>query len=84
MDIYIYIYIYIYITAGNYETEHNTKPCFLIHVYVTQTFFILEFVGPFKGMWRVWVRREGVYRVLVGKPEGRGPLERPRRRWMDL
>jgi hypothetical protein len=23
----------------------------------------------------------GVYRVLVGKPEGRRPLERPRRRW---
>jgi hypothetical protein len=24
-----------------------------------------------------------VYRVLVGKPEGKGPLERPRRRWED-
>jgi len=23
----------------------------------------------------------GVYRVLVRKPEGRRPLERPRRRW---
>jgi hypothetical protein len=23
------------------------------------------------------------YRVLVGKPEGRRPLERPRRRWED-
>ena len=33
-------------------------------------------------MWRVWVRR-GVYRVLVRKPEGRRPLERPRRRWAD-
>jgi len=33
-------------------------------------------------MWRVWVRR-GVYRVLVGKPEGKRPLGRPRRRWMD-
>jgi hypothetical protein len=22
-----------------------------------------------------------VYRVLVGKPEGKRPLERPRRRW---
>jgi hypothetical protein len=33
--------------------------------------------------------RRGVYRVLVGKPEGKGPLGRPRRRWdnnikMDL
>jgi hypothetical protein len=25
----------------------------------------------------------GVYRVLVGKPEERRPLVRPRRRWMD-
>ena len=25
----------------------------------------------------------GVYRVLVGKPEGKRPLERPRRRWED-
>ena len=24
----------------------------------------------------------GVYRVLVGKPEGKRPLERPRRRWV--
>ena len=25
----------------------------------------------------------GVYRVLVGKPEGRTPLGRPRHRWQD-
>ena len=25
----------------------------------------------------------GVYIVLVGKPEGKGPLGRPRRRWED-
>jgi hypothetical protein len=23
------------------------------------------------------------YRILVGKPEGKGPLRRPRRRWVD-
>jgi hypothetical protein len=27
--------------------------------------------------------REGVYRVLVGKPEGKRPLGRPKRRWVD-
>jgi hypothetical protein len=27
--------------------------------------------------------RRGAYRVLVGKPEGRRPLERPRHRWKD-
>jgi hypothetical protein len=25
----------------------------------------------------------GVYRVLVGRPEGKRPLRRPRRRWED-
>jgi len=28
-------------------------------------------------------KRRGVFRVLVGKPEGKRPLERPRRRWED-
>jgi hypothetical protein len=27
--------------------------------------------------------RKGVYRVLVGKPEVKGPHGRPRRRWED-
>jgi 3-oxoacyl-ACP reductase-like protein len=27
--------------------------------------------------------KRDVYRVLVGKPEGRRPLGRPRRRWED-
>jgi hypothetical protein len=27
--------------------------------------------------------RRNVYRVLVGKPEGKRPLDRPRRRWED-
>jgi hypothetical protein len=33
-------------------------------------------------MWHAWERRE-VYKVLVGKPEGKRPLGRPRRRWED-
>jgi len=37
----------------------------------------------------MWREMRGVYRVLVGKPEGNTPLGRPRRRWennikMDL
>jgi hypothetical protein len=28
-------------------------------------------------------REEVVYRLLVGKPEGKRPLGRPRRRWID-
>jgi hypothetical protein len=37
-----------------------------------------------------WVRHvarigegRGIYRVLVGRPENKRPLERPRRRWED-
>jgi hypothetical protein len=38
-------------------------------------------------MWHAWERN--VYKVLMGKPEGKKPLGRPRRRWengirMDL
>jgi len=37
--------------------------------------------------WAGYVARmgeeRGVYRVLVGKPEGRRPQGRPRRRWVD-
>jgi hypothetical protein len=37
--------------------------------------------------WAGYVARMGekrnAYRLLVGKPEGRRPLERPRRRWLD-
>ena len=29
---------------------------------------------------RMWIM---LYRVLVGKPEGKRPLGRPRRRWVD-
>ena len=28
-------------------------------------------------------KERGVYRVLLGKPEGRRPFGRPRRRWVD-
>jgi hypothetical protein len=33
-------------------------------------------------MWHEWEKRN-VYRLLVGRPEGKRPLGRPRRRWMD-
>jgi hypothetical protein len=28
-------------------------------------------------------KKRNAYRILVGKPEGKGPLGRPRRRWVD-
>jgi hypothetical protein len=33
-------------------------------------------------MWLAWKRK--VFNILVGTPEGKGPLEKPRRRWEDL
>jgi hypothetical protein len=40
-------------------------------------------------MWHAWEKGRNVYRVLLRKPEGKGPLVRPRLRWengikMDL
>jgi hypothetical protein len=32
-------------------------------------------------MWHAWERR--VYKVMMGKPKGKKPLERPRHRWED-
>jgi hypothetical protein len=32
-------------------------------------------------MWHAWERN--VYKVLMGKPEGKRPLGRPRQRWED-
>jgi hypothetical protein len=34
-------------------------------------------------MWHAWGEGKGVNRVLVGKPEGKRPLGRPRRRLED-
>jgi len=35
------------------------------------------------GTYSAYGERRGVYRVLVGRPEGKRPLGRPRRRWED-
>jgi hypothetical protein len=49
----------------------------------------LDIIRQIKSRWMRWghVARLGegrnVYRGLVGKPEGKRPLERPRRRWED-
>ena len=47
-------------------------------------------VGVIKSRRMIWAGHvasmeegRGVYRVLVGKPEGRRPLGRPRHRWED-
>jgi hypothetical protein len=48
---------------------------------------IVRVIKPRRLRWAGHVARmgdgRGVYRVLVGKPEGKRPLGRPRRRWGD-
>ena len=51
----------------------NSVPC-LSQVYAK--------VGV--GMWQIWVEIGGAYAVLVGEPEGKRPLGRPRRRWQNI
>jgi hypothetical protein len=48
---------------------------------------IIKIIKWRRMMWAGHVARMGekrnVYRLLVGKPEGKRPLGRPRRRWID-
>jgi hypothetical protein len=49
--------------------------------------FIIRIIKSRRMRWAGHVARMGektnVYRLLVGKPEGKRPLGRPRRRWID-
>jgi hypothetical protein len=49
--------------------------------YLVILFFLLGFISKMKTARTV--ERRGAYRDLVGNPEGRRPLGRPRRRWED-
>jgi hypothetical protein len=42
-------------------------------------FYIMRWAGHVARMGEM----RGVYRVLMGKPEGKRPLGRPRRRWEE-
>jgi hypothetical protein len=57
--------------------EH--KICVLIFLqHVSETFLILR-----RNQRTRMGEGRGAYRVLVGRPEGRRPLGRPKRRWKD-
>jgi hypothetical protein len=49
---------------------------------------IIRIIKSRRMKWEGHVARIGekrnAYRLLVGKPEGRRPRERPRRRWVDI
>jgi hypothetical protein len=73
---------------GSWRKSHNDE---LHSLYSSPN--IVRVIKSRRMSWAGYVARmregRGVYRVLVGKPEGKRPLGRPRRRWennikMDL
>jgi hypothetical protein len=68
--------------TGQWRKMHNEE---LHNLYLSPD--IIRQVKSRRMRWAEHVARMGeerkVYKVLVGKPEGKRPLERPRRRWED-
>jgi len=68
--------------AGEWRKLHNEE---LNDLYSSSN--IVRVIKSRRMRWAGHVARmggeRGAYRVLVGKPGGRRPLGRPRRRWMD-
>jgi hypothetical protein len=68
--------------TGEWRKLHNEE---LHNLYSSPD--IIRQVKSRRMRWARHVARMGedrkVYKVLVGKPEGKRPLERPRRRWED-
>ena len=64
--------------TGDWRRLHNEE----IHVLYSSPNIVIKsrrmrWAGPMG-------EERGMYRVLVGKPEGKRPLGRPRRRWVEV
>jgi hypothetical protein len=68
--------------TGGWRKLHNKE---LHNLYSSRS--IIRIIKSRRMRWGEHVARLGekrnVYRLLVGKPEGKRPLGRPRRRWID-
>ena len=69
--------------TGEWRRLHNEE---LNDLYSSPK--ILRVIKSRRMRWAGHVARmgeeRGMYRVLVGKPEGKRPLGKPRRRWVDI
>ena len=72
----IYIYIYIYFELHNEELNDLYSLPDIVRVVKSRR---MRWAGHVACMGE----DRGVHRVLVGKPEGKRPVGRPRRRWED-
>ena len=88
-----YIYIYIYIglfyvlltvhTAMILVNNQLDARFFFMYVYFYSLHVLDSYVSIVAGHVARMGEGRGVYRVLVGKPKGKRPMGRPRRRWED-
>jgi hypothetical protein len=71
-----------FLNLGKYVQIHHEK---LHNLYSSPS--IIRMIKSRRIRWAGHVAlmgaKRGAYRILVGKPEGKRPLGRPRRRWVD-
>jgi hypothetical protein len=73
---------------GVWNRPHYLNFYFYIYIFFLFTYFcIVQVIKARRMRWAGHVVHMGevggVYNILVGRPEGRRPLERPRRSWED-
>ena len=73
------------VPLSEYSSQTTEFVCLVNDLYSSPN--IVRVIKSRRMRWAGHVERmgeeRGVYRVLLGKPEGRSPLGRPRRRWVD-
>ena len=75
------IYLYLCISCIMYSCRH-------VYVCNNEMYYLFIYLSLWTYIWLcmnyiIYLFKREVYRVLLGKPEGKRPLGRPRRRWVD-